>query len=313
MNRTTSPRSVLSVLLSCAALTAGAAGCSETLPEPQIASSAAEPSYAQSYPARVDGEIQAFGDGQIRAKELAGQFKGYPAALEGDVDWNGVADIFGQADQVGRSRAYVNGIEEAEAARTFFEEEKDEITRKVGGAAHYVAKQGGCQGDEVAGAAIHALKKTVKKRLEERIRDANDAHRLVDRHRDKLGKKNAATLEQQVDDVTHASYLVHIALVEHKVRINQLIEDAETIKTTADELIKDEQEYQAESGRTDEEMKASVARVEDMKKAKAGMDAASEKAKRTAQDMEQRIEAAQKQYQEALDALVTACRQKAGK
>ncbi len=34
---------------------------------------------------------------------------------------------------------------------------------------------------------------------------------------------------------------------------------------------------------------------------------------RTAQDMEQRIEAAQKQYQEALDVLVAACRQKAGK
>ncbi len=312
MSRYTPLGRSLSLLVSCAALSTLSAACSEKLPEPQIASSAVEPSYAQAYPARVDGEIQGFGDGQVQAKELSGAFKGYPAALDGDVDWNGVADIYAQADQVGRSHAYVDGIEEAEAARIFFEEEQDEISKKVGGAARYMAKQGGCQGDEVAGAAVLALKKTVKERLEERIRDANDAHRLVDRHRDKLGKKNAATLEQQVDDVTQASYLVHIALVEHKVRINQLIEDAETIKTTADELIKDEQEYQAQSGRTDEETQASVARVEDMRKAKAGMDAAIQKAKRTAQDMEQRIEAAQKQYQEALDALVEACRQKAG-
>ena len=303
----------LSPLLVCAALATATTGCSEATPEPQVASSAGEPSYAEAYPARVDGEVQAFGEGQARAKELTGQFKGYPEKLDGEVDWNAVADIYTQADQVGRSRAYVDGIEQAEAARIFFEEEQDEITKKVGGAAHYVAKQGGCQGDEVAGAAVHALKKTVKERLEERVRQANDAHRLVDRHREKLGKKNAATLEEQVDDVTFASYTVHIALVEHKVRINALIEDAETVKSTADDLIKEEQDYQAESGRTDEEKQASQERIEEMKKAKAAMNAAIAKAHRTANDMEQRIETAQTQYQEALDALVEAARKKAGK
>ncbi|RLB64127.1 MAG: hypothetical protein DRI90_05365 [Deltaproteobacteria bacterium] len=313
MGRFTDYRSSLSVLASCIALSALGAACSETLPEPVIASSAAEPRYAQSYPARVDGEIQAFGDGQVKVKELTAKYSGYPEALEGDVDWSSVAGIFEQADRVGRSRAYVDGIVEAEAARTFFEEEQDELTKKVGGAAHYVAKQGGCQGDEVAGAAVHALKKTVKERLEERIREANDAHRLIDGHRDGLGKKNSATLEQQVDEVTQASYLAYIALVEHKVRINRLIEEAETTKQTAEALIKAEQEYQAESGRTDDEKNASVARAEAMKKAQAGMDAATEKAKRTAGDVEQRIEASQKQQQDALTALVKSLRSKAGK
>jgi hypothetical protein len=313
MGRSPNYRSSLSVLASCAALCTLGAACSETIPEPVIASSANEPRYAQTYPARVDGEIQAFGDGQVKVKELAAKFPSYPSALEGDVDWNGVAGIFEQAGRVGRSRAYVDEIAEVEATRTFFEEEKDELTRKVGGAAHYVAKQGGCQGDEVAGAAVHALKKTVKERLEERMREANDAHRLIDGHRDGLGKKNSATLEQQVDEVTQASYLAHIALVEHKVRINRLIEEAETIKETAEALIKAEQDYQAESGRTDEEKNASVARAEAMRQAQAGMDGAVEKAKRTAGDIEQRVEASQKQYQDALTALVTSLRNKGGK
>ncbi len=313
MSRFADYQSSLSVLASCAALIALGAGCGETIPEPEIASSAAEPRYAQSYPARVDSEISGFGDGQVKVKELATKFPSYPGALEGDVDYHGVAGIFEQADRVGRSRAYVDEIAKIEAARTFFEEEQDELTKKVGGAAHYVAKQGGCQGDEVAGAAVHALKKTVKERLEERVRDANDAHRLIDGHRDALGKKNSATLEQQVDEVTQASYLAHIGLVEHKIRINRLVEEAETIKQTAAALIKAEQEYQAESGRSDEEKKASVARAEAMKQAQASMDAATEKAKRTASDMEQRIEASQKQYQDALTALVAALRKRGGK
>jgi hypothetical protein len=295
-----------SVAVACLALCIGALsiGCSEPTPEPEIASAASLAGYAQAYPDEVDGTLKAFGDAEVESKDLAAGFREYPSAYEDDkMDHGRAADMFERADQVGRSREYYERLGEVRSVRTFYTEEKEDIRRKVAGAAQHTAQQAGCNA-EVGGAAAVTLDKMIDEKLEERLRERNDAHRLLARHREALGKKNVAALDTQIDDVTLSSYLVHIALVEEKVHLRRVVEEAPTVKETADQLIEEEHRYQAETGRTDAEKQAAGERIEAMKTAKGRIDTAVRNAERTLEKMDQRIEQAQKAHREALAKLV---------
>jgi hypothetical protein len=286
--------------------------CEQQKIEPEIASSAPHASYAQSYPEHVEATVTAFGDDQAAIKETTGKFDEYPGQLEGDVDHDRVADILERADEVGRSRAYVERLREIEGVERFYEAEREELRRKVAGACQYAAKEAGCSG-EIGGAGAGALDRVMKERIEERLHEANDAHRMLERDRKKLGEKNAEALEKQIDEVSKASYLAHIELVEHKLHLRRLVEDAEKVKKTADEAIEDEKKYQQESGRSDEEKKASEERVKALRDSMSGVDAAAKKAERALEEIEPRIEKVQKDYKEARDKLLETLRSKAKK
>ena len=287
--------------------------CGPAKPEPEIASSAGEASYAQQYPAAVDDQISGFGKAQVELTKLDQGLKKVPGDFEGDVDYARVADALEQADRVGRSRTFVSGVEQLEAVRTFFEQEREPITKKVAGAAQYVAKQAGCSSDEVGGAAANALDKSVQERIEERLRKANDAQRIVERYREALGKKNAEKLEKDVTDVARASHVAFIVLVQHKVRLSAMIAEADSVHQTLDGAIGTERGYQSEPGRTDADKQASHTRVEAMKRAQESLDGAVGKARTTVQDIEARISNAQQQYQQALTELLQGLRAKVKK
>jgi chromosome segregation ATPase len=303
------PRSRVTSVAAALALLAFA-GCSQPKPEPEIASSATEPSYAQEYPAAVAGEAEAFGKGQVELDRLGQGFKKYPDELEGDVRWAEVAEVLEQADRVGRNRAYHDAIQDLTAVRKFYDEEREPLAKKVAGSAQYAAKEKGCDA-EVGSAAAGGLDKGMDERLEERLRRANDAQRLVDRYREPLGKKNAATLERQANEVSRASYLARIELVERKVRLRAMIEEAETVKSTAAAAIDAERGYQSSPGRSDKDKEGAHARIEAMKKAQSSLDAAVDNAKQLAQDMDQRIAEAQSKYDQALQQMLEAVRSRA--
>lgn len=281
--------------------------CSPPPPEPEIASSAGEASYAQAYPQEVASVIESFGRAQVEIGQLSDGFPQYPGQYDAKAKKADVATALEQADRVGRSSAYHERMHDLEAARQFFEQERDPIAKKVAGSAQYVAKEAGC-GAEVGSAAAGALDKVVKERLEERTRQANDAQRMVERRREQLGDKNAEALTKQIGEVSRASHLAYIEIVEHKVRLRAMIEEADAVRRTGDELIEQERAYQAEPGRTDKEKAASHERIEAMKKAQGSLDAAVETAKRTVQDMEDRIKRSQEQYSRALADLLTSLR-----
>jgi hypothetical protein len=288
--------------------------CGGEKPEPEIASSAPHESYAASYPERVEGEITGVSDGQIKVKERADGFSKYPEELDSEkMDYEVGAQLMERADEVGRSRAYVDGLREVRAVEDFYKEEKEELRRKVGGACQYAAKQAGCDKPDIGGASMHALDKTMEERIEERLHEANAAHALLDRHREEFGEKNVETLERQIDEVSEASYIAYIDMVEHKVRLRAMVEEAERVKQTAEDAIEAEKELQKQSGRTDKEKEASSKRIEAFEKAKSSMKATVDKANRTLEDIEERIEKTQKQYEEALERLLESYRKKAKK
>ena len=285
-------------------------GCSQPKPEPELASSAGEASYAQEYPAALESEVSAFGKGQVELDRLAQGFQKYPDELEGDVRWDRVAEVLEQADRVGRNRAYHDSVHDLTAVRQFYVEEHDPLTKKLAGSVQYVAKEKGCEAD-VGSAAAGALDKATDERREERLRKANDAQRLVERYREALGKKNAPILERQANEVSRASYLVRIELVEHKVRLKAMIEEADAVRATVAAAIEAERGYQSEAGRSDKDKEASHVRVVAMQKAQSRLEASLENAKHTTADMEQRIAESQKKYDDAFKQLLDAVKSRA--
>ncbi|MGK4003970.1 hypothetical protein WMF31_15160 [Sorangium sp. So ce1036] len=287
-----------------------ALGCSAPRPEPEIASSATQSGYAERYPAELQAAAASFSEREDLAKRTADQFGAYPDQLK-KPDWKAVLDVMEQADAAGRSHDYVERVRAADGAVAFFNDNQEELTRRVSGAAQYVVKQKGCEAD-VTGATSRALEEGVERQLGKYVRARNEAHRRIERYRASLGKENAEVLEKQADAVSFTSYVVHIDLVEHKLRLRRMLEEIETIKTSIDEAIEAERAFQASGRRTDEEKKASEARIEELGRSKAMLDASATQAKQIDEAMEERIEAAQKAYREAFARLRSTLRKNAG-
>jgi hypothetical protein len=277
-------------------------------PGPEIGSSAGEGRYATDYSKSLEGDVNGFGENESALAKTEAEFAEYPGQLE-NAPWDKVADIIERAAEAGRSEHYVEGTREVEGAKQFFDAEGEEITKKVGGAAQYAVKQSGCEAD-VWGAVSTSMKKGVEERLRERQRSFNDAHLLIDRHREELGKENATKLEDQVDEVSFGAYIAHVEMVEQKLRVMRMLEEAGDVKNTMEAFIEEEQAFQAESGRKEAEIEASKKRVQAMEESRASVDAAQKQAEELSKALEERLTEAQTKYDDAVEKLVESYRAK---
>lgn len=298
------------ILAAAAVGLAMAAGCAPPI-EPKIASSAPEAMYATDYPDALSRTTEAINAAETKTKEAAGKFAGYPDELK-DPPWPKVAEVVDLADASGRAYAYVEARREVDGARAFYEAERDELVKKVAGAAGFAAKQKGCDVD-VSGAAAHALKDTIEKRLEKRLREASEANVYVERNQAALGKDNADKLHQQADDIAAAAYLAHVVLVEHKVRLRRMLEEVESVKKALDDALRAENAYQAEDGRTPAEKKASEERAEKIRAATAKVDSAVQQARTVNERAGERVTATQKVYDDAITKLRADLQKRSGK
>lgn len=298
---------VLAPLFPLLLLLAAPLGCLAQKPEPEVASSATQPAYAQNYPAALEQIIKDFGRYDDDAGTLATGFAVYAKDLKAP-DWKIVADVERSANDAGRSRAYVDRNEEVEGVRAFFAAEQDEIIKKVGGFATYACKQKG--GDaELSTTISRTLSESVTKQLEKRLRERNAAHVMIDRHRRELSKEDAVALEVLADQISHASYLVHIAMVKEKIRMRALLDEAEQVKKTLADYIAEERAIGDKAGKEANKIE-SDARIDRATGAKAKIDSAVSDGRAMEKKMEERIAAAQKRHKEAFDALVAEAEKK---
>jgi hypothetical protein len=307
-------RSTLALTAACRltafALALAPAACSTPKPEPEYATSANHSHYARDFPEKLNGTTKDFSDRRTAARKLMGEFNGYPSKLKEPPSWAHVLEIVERADEDGHSHAYVARLRRVASAGAFFEAEQDEINKKVAGAVAYAAKQKGCD-EAISGAAGPALKSSVEKQLEKELHEGSEAHRLIERYRGELGKENAAVLEKQADDIARASYLVHIEIVEDKLRILRMVGEADQIRHTIDDAIAAERAYQtANKKMTDAEKKASEARITELNKSKASMDSALKQAEGVAPTIEDEIKKIQKEHDDAVEALKAKIKEK---
>ncbi|MFW5739942.1 MAG: hypothetical protein ACOC1F_06215 [Myxococcota bacterium] len=288
-----------------------ALGCGPKKDDTLVTSPAQQASYAARYPDALEATVKEFNDREEEANAVLSEVPNFPGALS-DPDWNQALEVIDASVQAGRSRAYADRLREVRHVHAFYEAEKEELHRRAGGAAQYVAKQGGCSA-QVGGAVGPALKKAIDKQLEKRLRERNEAHLLIVRYADSLGSKNAEALAQQADQLSYATYITFIELPETLRRLEAMVEEAEAVQETADRFIAEEEAFQQGPDRTDAEKQASAARVAAMKDAKSKAAEAAEQAKKMSEQMKERIEKLQKDFDYIVGALRAELTQRAPK
>jgi hypothetical protein len=298
-----------------AALAVGIGACGQPKPEPVVASSAGLSGYALAYPSKVNILVSGYNARLAEVGTIEGSFAALPGQLV-NPPWPKVKAVVEKADEAGRGRAYAEGAADDAAARAFFDEEKEEITKRVANGTQAAAKKQvadtnqTCEVD-VYGAVSYSLKEGVSKQLEQRLRGHNEAQLLIDRDEDALGKKNVDPLRDAADGVSRASYLVRVGLVEDKVGLNRLLAEASDVKDTLDDGIAAEKELAAQEGISKSDKQACAERLAALEKSRADLDGAVAEGQKLPQGMQAQIDKAQKDYEQALEALLDAIDAKA--
>ncbi len=295
-------------LAALAALTALTflSACARPETGPVLASSAGQPSYAVRYADELGASARGIGDAQEQERKLAAGFGARVDELR-KPDWDLVRAVIDESDAAGRSADFAEAHGEVNAVRAFWGEDKASVDAKVAGGAQYALKQAtctsGCTNLDVGGPAAYALNEAIDKDLQKKLRASNDAFLLVERQRTALGAQNTATLEKLADDVSHASYLVHVDLIVQRRRLKQLLADQAAVEKTLDRFVQEEKAYQAQSGRTEADKKASEQRIVEATKSKGEIDGAAAQAQAAAKASDQAIAATAKDYDDAVKAL----------
>ncbi len=292
--------SVYSAFLALA-LGLGAAACNDQKPPPLYASSASQNGYASRYPETMASERGRIDEHEGASRRKLASFATYPDELK-DPNWNDVKQVVDLADSAGQSAQYVERRDEVEATQRFFADQKDDITKSVAGAAQYTAKQKNCDVDAY-GAAAHALDKGVEKGIEKYLRERNEAHAYIEDNQDALGKPNLEKLRKQADEISDVSYMTHVGIEKSKRRIEEMIAEANDVKSTLDRTVEESKKVETDANRSAADKAAAKKRGEAAAAAKAKVDSEIQQAQHVLEGLQERQKQIVKEYEEALDGL----------
>lgn len=287
--------------------------CSGQQQAPLTVSSAGEPTYAVGYPDGLTAQRERFVEYETSIRTGTEDLAKLPGELEG-ADPAVVLEIVTAADAAGRSSAYAERFAESEQIDRFFHEEKDELGRQVGGSVRYAAKQKGAAQevvDATGGAAVYGMEKAIAKRLEERTRASNEAHRLLEEHEEELGKANVDTLKEQIDAISRTSYLVHVGLVQLRRDLEARLAEGSEIRSTLDRTIEEQRARAEDASRSDKQRALAQKRLAAAQTARERLDAELEEAERGLGDMEQREKKLQDDYSKSIEELKKTLRETA--
>lgn len=300
-----------SVLLVLVAALACVPACNEKNgKQPVVASAAGEYGYASRFPSEMSDARGGITEKEAEAKQKSADFPGYPSELD-NPSYEHVRIVYEKADKEGQSASYVKGSQESETVSEFFKDEKDELSRKVAGAAEYTADQKGCAKSGAGSAAVSAMNRAVEDRLEKRLRAQSDAHLYIEENPDSLGKKNTEKLAHHADEIARASYLVKVALVESKLRIQAMVDESSQIKSTLTRSAKEAQQVIDDPNRGEEDKKAAKKRLEVASKANEEIDGEVSQAKAALKEIDERLKTSRKEYDKAFGDLIDAVEAKA--
>jgi hypothetical protein len=285
-----------------------ALGCASQTTEPKVASSAGLEDYATRYPTTLSTTRGQVDQAQGEVNQAIGQFPSYPDELN-KPNWSEVMNVVDLADESGRSGEYVRRARADQSVSDFFATNKDDIERKVGGAANYAAKQNNCKGD-LYGTTAHALETAVQKQLQKDLRARNEAESYIDEHQDSLGKPNVDKLKADADAIANASYLANVGVVQTKADLERMIQQASDVKSTLERVVKDETAAASAPGASDAEKKAAQARAQAAQDAETRLDSEVSQAQAVDKQIDQRIKQVQDAYAQALSQIKQKIQQK---
>ena len=291
----------LALLLCTSAFAPALAGCEQKEAKSAYEVESTQKRGALSFFDRLDAETKSVAAGEATVKKNAAGFAELPQKLT-DPPWDVVESVVIAADAAGKDGAYADDAREQVRIKRFFEEEREAIVKKAGGAAQYAAKEKNCEVD-LWGAVNKGLKDGVDEQLKERLRKHNDAFLIIERNREALGKKNVTPLEDEADRISEASYLVHVELPDAKLRLDGYIADISSAKSGLQDFIKEEQEFQASGKAKPEDVKASNERIKAADQKLANVESVKTSAEEAQRTLEQRIKDLQAEYDKKLGEL----------
>lgn len=299
----------LRLVAAAALLLVGCANQNENRP-PEAASAANQSRYAEEYPEALDKETADFDEDLGAVKETSTTLPTYADELSDPTDYDKAKEVIETADQAGRSEAYVEAARKRDAIVSFFEDDDGAVSKKVAGSIQFAAKQQGC---ENIGGAAGAFKRTIEKELEEKMRESNEAHALIDRYEEDLGKANAEKLRKQADEIAEASYTAYIELPTRKYMLDRMIEEGSEARSTLDREIEREKRRIDSKKTSEERKKRAEARIADLEEKKKNLDEKLKSARKRQEKLEKQVKSAQENYDKSLRKLLDAIEKKAEK
>jgi hypothetical protein len=284
-------------------------------PPPLTAPSGEQPSYAEQYPRRLNTLRTRFAADEAKVQAALPQLE--PAAQKlGNADPTTVKHLFELADAEGKSSAYADQALEAETVTRFWDEEKQPLHQKIGGAVSYAGKQKECSkecGDDLGGVAAGAADRAVEKQLEERQQRLGEVHRFVEEHEDELGKPNLDAAEKQANALAGLSHLTHVRLELYRRELEGSLAEASNVRSTLERTEQDSNAVLADTKASKSRHALAEKRKASAVAARAALDGEVEQGKAALKDMEQREKKLVADYTQAFAALIDGLEKRAKK
>lgn len=304
----------LSKSVVCVSLWFALVACSKQ-PAPLTASSGEQPSYAERYPAHLNTLRTRFAADQSKVERALPELE--PAAQKLDKsDPATLTQLFELADQEGKSSAYADQAMEAEVVSRFWDEEKQPLHQKIGGAVSYAGKQKECSkecSDDLGGVAAGASDRAVEKQLEERQQRLGEIHRFVEEHEDEIGKASQDAAEKQASAVAQLSHIVHVRLELYRRELQGNLNDASDVRSTLERIEKESDTTLADPKASKSKKALAEKRKASASAARAQLDGEVQQAQQALSDMEQREKKLVADYDKAIESLKQSLAQRAKK
>jgi len=227
-----------------------------------------------------------------------------------------VAQLFELADAEGKSGSYANRALESDTVSRFWDEEKQPLHQKIGGAVGYAGKQKECSkecSDDLGGVAAGASDRAVEKQLEERQQRLGEVHRFVEDHEEQLTKPNMDPAEKQANAIAQLSHITRVRLELYRRELEASLTEASNVRSTLERTQKESDDVLADPKASKSRKALAEKRKATAFAARASVDAEVEQGKRALEDMEQREKKLLADYEKAFDALIDGLEAKAKK
>jgi hypothetical protein len=278
--------------------------CSKA-PPPLTTPSGEHAGYAEQYPAHLDALRTRFASDEAKVQAALPQLE--PASRKlGNADAETVKQLFELANDTGKSSAYADQALEAETVTRFWDEEKQPLHQKIGGAVSYAGKQKECSkecGDDLAGVAVAGADRAVEKQLEERQERVGEIHRFVEDHEESLGKPNMDAAEKEANVIAQLSHITYVRLELYRRELEASLADASDVGSTLERSEKDADAVLADPKASKSRRALAEKRKASAHAARGALDIEVQQGKQALGEMEQREKKLVADYEKSFDAL----------
>jgi hypothetical protein len=245
-----------------------------------VVSSADTVGYAIAYPDQVASAASSFAEHKLRAHELSIALTEHTPQLKAGDNGGLAYRVIAQADADGRREAFVQARRNDVELRSFWDSERGTLSARVVSAVKDAQTEAGCTQFDPQPVIQRALRDGLNRPLERRVRDESEAQRLLEQYRAYLTPASWQALQRLAAEVSFASYLVHVALVDDVTRLSRMVAERDQAWSTLWYALQEEQAFQASQAQSPKSaaVQASQERIARIQKSRAAMPMSNAKA-----------------------------------